>query len=522
MNKTIIILMCLIEFNLQTHAQQATVESKDGESSLIFPNAGITFNTTDPKITVSYYYGAPKLNLKSNDGKKINKDYSNVDPKKIRKFSLLAGGAVAGKNEDGIAPLFKDGEFTPGGEFSTVIGFSCNLMKKDTRTKYLTFIKSVNDRKDNIVNKDNDYKKLQQAIFSLIEQIKANKDAVKNKINLQNGSKIQYADEIIELCQAFEPGKETDNKEVKLKGKLEELERESVWSSIDLVNDKIKENVKNIIQTIPQLLDADYKINELTHTINSNKVSIDEFLKHTIIPFVSAKYTIKEFTRYLPDNIISSKFSDITNSNGYLKFHLNYICRHVNEKDDQINYHMLGLSIGPNWKDNYDALKSVTIQEDKTVYKDSVIVGKTSRKRDAKQGNLYSFRNISLDLDYLFIKNFENYSLMFNPYLRSTFALKAQSDSVKTILTDDNGKYRYRNGSLSLGAGLYFVAPKNIFIGGFFCEYAAISSTKPELDTNGNSNLNAGDKFKKNFSFGIVTKINFFKFRQDQLFTSIF
>ena len=111
---------------------------------------------------------------------------------------------------------------------------------------------------------------------------------------------------------------------------------------------------------------------------------------------------------------------------------------------------------------------------------------------------------------------------MVNPYLRSTFRLSAK-DSIKKILINEKGDYRYnKKGSLSFGLGIYFTAPKNIFIGGFFVEYAVVPSTMPELDSNGNSNLSKADKFSKNLFFGLVTKINFFKFRQDQLFTNTF
>ncbi len=124
------VIICIILFVTNIDAQQSIVESSKGESSLIFPNAGITFNTTDPKITVSYYYGVPKLNLYAEDSRvKINKDYSKADLAIINKCRIVAGGAVSGKNEDGVAALFKDGKFTPGGEFSGVFGWTVNLAK---------------------------------------------------------------------------------------------------------------------------------------------------------------------------------------------------------------------------------------------------------------------------------------------------------------------------------------------------------------------------------------------------------
>lgn len=525
MKKIIFLFVCIFYYATSINAQQSIVESKDGESSLIFPNAGITFNTTDPKITVSYYYGVPRLNLYANDGRvRLNKDYSVADSVGIKRFRLIAGGAVSGKNEDGVAALFKDGEFTPGGEFSGLLGWTFNASKKLLKKSYSDYEDAVIARQKAVEKRNEFYNLLQDATSKLIEQIKGTSANLKTNMNT-NGKK--YDEEISKLCLAFVDGNEIPDKELALKAILEEFKNQKIWDDKEITSLGIRDKIQEILSLIPDLLDEDTIVNNKTVEINKFRLKnfnedIDAFFSHSLIPFVSGKYMVKGFTQYLPDSIISKKFHDTTSSTGYLKFQLNYIYRKREKGSANIQYHMFGLGFGINWMDNYDGLGSVKIQEDKTVYKDSTTVGKSSKPKDAKSGAFYHFRNLSLDFDYLFIKNLDNYSLMVNPYIRSTFRYTSNEDSVITKLQDKNGDYRYRKGSLTFGMGLYFTAPKNIFIGGFFIEYAAVSLSQPPIDSFGKDNLTTKDRFKRNLFFGLVTKINFFKFRQDQLFTNAF
>lgn len=512
------VIICIILFVTNIDAQQSIVESSKGESSLIFPNAGITFNTTDPKITVSYYYGVPKLNLYAEDSRvKINKDYSKADLAIINKCRIVAGGAVSGKNEDGVAALFKDGKFTPGGEFSGVFGWTVNLAKNSISTGFNTFKTAKDDRIKLIEKKDNDYIKLKQAVIALKSEINANTAAMKTLININGG--LKHGDELIKMCDAFIA--ETPTKDVDLRTAIENLKKDSIWNDSTLT-DSFKSSVTTTLQLLIEVLGADDNIVIKTTIINKYRSTVDKYFSHSLIPFVSGKYMVKGFTQYLPDSSISKKFHDTTSNTGYLKFQLNYIFRKREDASENIQYHIFGLGFGINWIDNYNSLTSISIQEDKTFYKDSTTTGKSSKTKNAKKGSFFYFKNYSLDFDYLFIKNFDNYSIMVNPYLRSTFRLSAK-DSIKKILINEKGDYRYnKKGSLSFGLGIYFTAPKNIFICGFFVEYAVVPSTMPELDSNGNSNLSKADKFSKNLFFGLVTKINFFKFRQDQLFTNTF
>ncbi len=516
MQKQIVITLCIILISLASFSQQSLTEDGKGESSLVFPNASLTINTTDPKATVSYYYGAPQLNLYLNSSRlKTNQFYTPADSIFIRKSSLLGGGAVSGKNEDGVSALFKDGKFTPGGEFSALFGGSFSLANAKTRESLLSFnknratvVKAIKKREDIKAN-------LLQYVFGIDRYLK---DSVNNiEASLKNEGLDVGLHAALKSFFDERPDKE-NNLKIFLNDQII-----NKWPSFSMHIRSDSLRFRNVIdatiQSIDELLQLEQDANNSNRASTEALSSLDKYLSNTMVIFGSGKYMVKGFTQYLPDSAIGSKFKDTSVSNGYLRIHVNYIHRQRKKGSNNVNYHIVGLSLGYNWKDNFDALKSISIQQDQVLYKDSFTTGKTSKTKDAKTGSFFYYRHLNFDIDYLAIRNFDEFSLLINPYFRSTFGIATKDSIIKTKLEDIKGAYRYRNGSCTLGTGLYFASPKNIFIGGVYFEYNAVPLQKPEVDANGNNNLSIGDKFKNNLNFGLVVKVNFFKFRYDKMLT---
>lgn len=523
--KKFILFFVLVNNVVFLNAQQAIVEDKDGESSLVFPNAGLSFNTTDPKITASFYYGAPKLNMYLNKSRLgVNKAYSDADSAFIHKYNFVAGGAVTGKNTEGVAALFNDGKFTPGGDFAGLFGYNFHLASKNTNESFREYSKAVSQRSDSLRDMEVQYATLKYLLESITRYLTV------KEINVAFTTKERnLPEEFAKLKVAFDDGKEGPNKEQLMYDFLAQTLRPAALGFNASIEGKtiLANYVNGLIQALDEaviqserVIRLDKNIQTLTQMRNENIESIDYYLRHSLLVFGSGKYSVQKFTRYLPDSAIAAKFPDTIVGVGYVKLHLNWILRQRENASDNNCYHILGISLGHFWQDNFDYLTAKDIQHEQIVFKDSLNTGKIAKTKNAKQGTFYNYRSFGLDADYLTVFTYDNFSVLVNPYLRSTFGYAAK-DTIMNVLTNEKGTYRFRKGSLRLGTGVYFASPKNVIQGGIYFEYATIPLQKPEVDKDGKHNLTTYDRFKRNFTFGLTVKFNVFKFRYDQMLTNI-
>jgi hypothetical protein len=455
---------------MSLYVMQAQNLSEDSESrsSIMLPADNINFQSTKMSLGFNYTYGLPTL---------LNMD-ENADVRKIKPSRLILGVDMTGKNDDGIATFFRNGNITPASSFDLKIGWRGFLASSE-----YSRLKDIRENTKAIEENYEQIKVNMMAYQAIIENLKYSLDqqsAGDPTNNFLQGKLKDFNDSIY--------------KNIKKSG---ELTRTVNWLIAKNTTDAAGITANNLEFLSSQLLSVQQLLNQNTARDNTNNLLAQDNRnlraaiattqdKGQYVVYFGAGRDTRSF-RLLNDSTtdLSARYPKQNFDGGRLYVGLNFYLP---------KRQLLGFQIGWQQTDNYDQLDIFEIQST-TSFIDSNRVDRQSKTFNVAAGKYGKFVQFPVMLDYLWF-----YDLPGKDVNAGALSIYARA------VLRENADLQIANTYTVGTAGYFFNRENSKFVGGIFFEY---NWPKESDDT----------RFPyQRLTLGITTTFNLGSFSYDKLF----
>jgi hypothetical protein len=461
--KKLIPLFCACMSLCVMHAQNLS-EDSESRSSIMLPSDNINFQSTKMTLGFNYTYGLPTL---------LNMD-ENADAKKISPSRLILGLDMTGKNDDGIATFFRNGNITPASSFDLKIGWRGFLASSE-----YSRLKSIRENTKAIEENYEQIKVNMMAYQAIIENLKHNLD----NLNAANAANNFFQQKAKLFNDSIYPN-------IKRSGTLARTVSLFLADSSALKANNLSFLSVQLLM-VHQMLNNNTSLDNTNNSLGQNNRNLRAAIavtqdKGQYVVYFGVGRDTRSF-RLLNDTTVdlSARYPKQNFDGGRLYLGINFYLP---------KRQLLGFQIGWQQTDNYDQLDIFEIVST-TSFTDSNRVDRQSKTFNVAAGKYGKFVQFPIMLDYLWFYDLPGKDV-------NAGALSVYARAVLRNNADLKIENTYTVGT----AGYFFNREKSKFVGGIFLEY----NWPKEIDDT---------RFPyQRLTFGITTTFNLGSFSYDKLF----